>query len=737
MSASRGALWVLLLCRLGLMSFPAGAQTLIASIPVGSTPVALAINSTTNKIFAVNQNSNNITVIDGVTFGTTFVNVGHSPDAVAVNPTTNKIYVANRGDNTVSVIDGSTDTNTATVATGSAPQAVAVNPTTNKIYVVNQNSNNVTIINGTNNSIIAKIGVGSSPYAAVINTVTNKIYIANHSANGTVTVIDGQSNSVVATVSVGSFPDAVAVNSQTNRIYVVNFNDSTVSVIAGASNTNIATVPVGRYPLFLATDPVSDMIYVSNYDAGTVTAIDGTDNGITTIPVGESPAPIAVDAVTNMIYTASFLDGTVSAIDGLNDSVVATVRVGSDPEAVALDPMRNRLYVANSGDGTVSVIAGANSEPLQFVPLTPCRVADTRNPNGPFGGPPISGGTTRDFTIPASACGVPQTAAAYSLNVTVVPQGFLGYLTVWPAGEDQPTVSTLNSYDGRVKADAAIVPAGAGGAISIFAYNTTHVILDINGYFAAVKSGSTYAFFELDPCRVVDTRGPDGPLGGPFLQGGAAGRDFPITSSSCNIPATALAYSFNFTAVPRGPLGYLTTWPAGQNQPLVSTLNAPTGVTTANAAIVPAGSGGDIDVFVYNDADVVIDINGYFAAAPGGLSLYTTAPCRVLDTRNSGGMFSGTIRVNVAGSGCGMPDPSLPSAARAFVLNATVIPQGLLGYLTLWPDGSPQPLVSTLNAVDGAITSNMAIVSTTNGWIDAYALNPTQLVLDSSGYFGP
>ncbi len=77
------------------------------------------------------------------------------------------------------------------------------------------------------------------------------------------------------------------------------------------------------------------------------------------------------------------------------------------------------------------------------------------------------------------------------------------------------------------------------------------------------------------------------------------------------------------------------------------------------------------------------------------------------------------------------------AAAQAFVLNATVVPQGSLGYLTLWPDGGPRPLVSTLNAVDGAITSNMAIVPTTNGWIDAFALNPTQLVLDSSGYFGP
>jgi hypothetical protein len=48
-----------------------------------------------------------------------------------------------------------------------------------------------------------------------------------------------------------------------------------------------------------------------------------------------------------------------------------------------------------------------------------------------------------------------------------------------------------------------------------------------------------------------------------------------------------------------------------------------------------------------------------------------------------------------------------------------------------------RPLAATLNAIDGAITSNMAIVPTTNGSIDAYATNPTQLVLDISSYFAP
>jgi hypothetical protein len=46
-------------------------------------------------------------------------------------------------------------------------------------------------------------------------------------------------------------------------------------------------------------------------------------------------------------------------------------------------------------------------------------------------------------------------------------------------------------------------------------------------------------------------------------------------------------------------------------------------------------------------------------------------------------------------------------------------------------------LVATLNAVDGAITSNLAIVPTMNGNIDAFASAPTDLVLDIFGYFAP
>jgi hypothetical protein len=163
-------------------------------------------------------------------------------------------------------------------------------------------------------------------------------------------------------------------------------------------------------------------------------------------------------------------------------------------------------------------------------------------------------------------------------------------------------------------------------------------------------------------------------------------------------------------------------------------LNTSRAVVTANAAIVPAGTSGEVAVFASNDTDLVIDVNGYFASpGTGGFSFYPVAPCRALDTRlsGSGGAFSGTIAVPVAASNCGLP------AAEGYVLNATVVPEGGLAFLSMWPDGLAQPLVSTLNAPNGAITSNMALVPASNGILDVFATSPVQLILDFSGYFAP
>jgi len=433
---------------------------------------------------------------------------------------------------------------------------------------------------------------------------------------------------------------------------------------------------------------------------------------------------------------SSYLISAKTCGASLASNATCTVSVEFKPAATGT--LTASLSVADNASGspqTVSLTgtgAPITSPKLQFIPVTPCRIADTRNATGAFGGPELAAAATRTFNVPQSACNIPSAAVAYSLNVTVVPIASLGYLTIWPAGESQPVVSTLNS-DGRVKANATITPAGASGGVSVYASDATQFILDIDGYFVpAGTSTSGLEFFPLTPCRIADTRNATGALGGPSLTAGV-GRAFPVQSSSCGIPSTAKAYSLNITAVPHASLGYLTTWPTGQAQPVVSTLNSSTGAVTANAAIVPAGSGGEVSIFVSDAADVILDVNGYFAPpATGGLSLYTVTPCRALDTRSSSGAFDGTLTVPIHASSC-----AAPATAQAYVLNATVLPVTSLSYLNLWAAGGTPPDVSTLNANDGAITSNMAIVPTVNGSVDAFSTDQTQLLLDISSYFAP
>jgi len=379
------------------------------------------------------------------------------------------------------------------------------------------------------------------------------------------------------------------------------------------------------------------------------------------------------------------------------------------------------------------VIAGA---PLAFYPVTPCRVADTRVAGGA-----LPGGRSTFYPI-AGACGIPGNAQAYSLNITAVPQGPLAYLTVWSAGQPQPPVSTLNSPGGAIVANAAIVPGVS--EIAVYASDTTHAIIDVDGYFAPPGGPGALAFYPLAPCRVADTRNATGPFGGPSLAGGAT-RDFPVPASACGIPATAQAYSLNMTAVPSGPLGYLSAWAAGQPQPNVSTLNASEGQIRANAAIVPAGTGGAISVYASDPTNLVIDIDGYFAPPgnPGALYFYPVTPCRLADTRNANGSFGGPPLP--AGSTRNFPIPSsacgLPSTAQAWSLNMTVVPPAALSYLTAWPTGEPLPLVSTLNDRQGQVLANAAIVLAGGapsgpGAISVYVSDATSLIIDINGYFG-
>ncbi len=593
-----------------------------------------------------------------------------------------------------------------------------------------------TYIGGTSNlgTVFKVVGPPVISTSTTLTTAPNPSHL-NQTVTMTATV---HAQSGVPTGNVVFSSDGVQIGTVvlSNGVAVLNYSSLTLG------NHNIVAVYQGGNGFGGSTsNPVQQVVELPL----STTTVTSTPNPSTvgqqvtiTATVGPAgpPQPTGIVGFTSNGISISGCTA-VTLNSGTAQCVTSSLAVGTDAIVAAYSGDSNY----SPSNGSMTQIVNPVPQALQFVTLPPCRVVDTRGANGTFGGPPLQGNQARSFPLAEgdNPCGIPANAVAYSLNVTVVPPGRLSYLTIWPTGEGQPIVSTLNSPDGRTKANAAIIPAGtSNGSVSVFVTNPTNVLLDINGYFIPAGSG-TLAFYPVSPCRVVDTRGANGDLGGPYLLGHHE-RDFPVLEGSCGLPNTAKAYSMNFTVLPKGThVGYLSVWPVGQSQPQVSTLNDPTGTNVANAAIVPAGTGGAIATYVTDDTDLLIDVDGYFAPPQGdgiatGLSFYALTPCRVIDTRQvgNGQPFSGELTVNVENSPCGPP-----ASSQAYVFNATAIPQGALNFLTLWPDGESQPQVSTLNARDGAITSNMAVVPNTNGKTDAWAQGETQLIMDISGYFAP
>jgi hypothetical protein len=119
-------------------------------------------------------------------------------------------------------------------------------------------------------------------------------------------------------------------------------------------------------------------------------------------------------------------------------------------------------------------------------------------------------------------------------------------------------------------------------------------------------------FNTLTPCRIVDTRNPPGPDGGPALSGSSK-RDFTL-AGQCGVPGTAKSVAVNLTVVAPASSGHFTAFPAGGSLPLASTINFSAGQTRANNAVLPLGTGGAVSIFNggTGSAHVVIDVTGWF-----------------------------------------------------------------------------------------------------------------------------
>lgn len=117
---------------------------------------------------------------------------------------------------------------------------------------------------------------------------------------------------------------------------------------------------------------------------------------------------------------------------------------------------------------------------LRFHTVTPCRSADTR-----LNAAPLAAGSVTALGL-AARCGIPPTARAVAVNVTVTQAGAIGDLRVFPAGGAAPLASTINFRAGQTRANNAVLPLSANGDLAVrvaMPSGAVHVLIDVFGYF--------------------------------------------------------------------------------------------------------------------------------------------------------------------------------------------------------------------------------------------------------------
>ena len=202
------------------------------------------------------------------------------------------------------------------------------------------------------------------------------------------------------------------------------------------------------------------------------------------------PAGVAFDSASGSGWTCGHSSGTVTCTRptlavGAAPDITVQVTPGSAatvlPSSASVSAAEPDPYPANNSDtATTTVVSPA----MDFYTVTPCRVFDTREVSGPTLGAPLNCGTAQSFTV-AGKCGVPGSATAVSLNLTGTGSTAQGNLRLFAAGTPAPLVSSLNYVAGQTRANNAVAPLGDGGQVSVLCSpsGTTHVVLDVNGYF--------------------------------------------------------------------------------------------------------------------------------------------------------------------------------------------------------------------------------------------------------------
>lgn len=370
----------------------------------------------------------------------------------------------------------------------------------------------------------------------------------------------------------------------------------------------------------------------------------------------------------------------------------------------------------------------------------PVRLADTRPGQSTIDGSFVGTGKLGDGQVleldVAGRAGIPDDATAVVLNVTVTEPDAFGFITVYPCDQPAPTASALNYAPGQTVPNAVIATIADDGTVCFFALARTHLVVDAAGWFPT----GTYQPL-ASPRRVFDSRPgeplvPDG-TGGAGRLAARSVTAIPIAGRG-GVPDDATAVALNVTTTNPQEAGFVTVYPCDAERPLASNLNYLPFATVPNLVISRLSAAGEICVYTWASADVIVDVSGML---PASTFVPLDAPRRVLDTRpgertadrafeGEGAQPAGsTLQLDVAGR------VGVPAEASAVVLNVTAVAPEAAGFVTVHPRGTDRPNASNVNYAPGDVIANSVVARVgRDGQVCFFALAGQHLVVDVAGW---
>jgi hypothetical protein len=342
--------------------------------------------------------------------------------------------------------------------------------------------------------------VGTAPVPAGASAVVLNVTAVNPTASGFLTVFPA--GTAMPTVSNLNFKPGVTV---ANLVTVPLSSSGMVSIYNHAGNTNVVVDVDGYYTSTPLTNgsglynPLSPTRVLGSLQLGSAIG-PNTSLPVTVAGTGAADGvPANASAVVTNVTAAH---GTQASFLTVYPAGVTAMPIASNVNFVSGQAVPNRVTVGVGTGGQIEVYnhagtvnvdvdvdgyyTGAGGTGSYFVPITPVRLTDTRVPTN---GMPIAANTSEEFNLSTTASGIPTTATAVATNITVVPSGAPGYLTVYPASDTTvPVASDVNWTANESPAVSNFTVADTGGTGSVEVYNshgvTINLLIDAFGYFA-------------------------------------------------------------------------------------------------------------------------------------------------------------------------------------------------------------------------------------------------------------